>query len=67
MLPLLADVFEFTITTCEPVSTVEVINSQGLVTKPISRFDQITRMRCAVQKAEVCLTKPFVEIAEHAA
>jgi len=67
MMTLFADVFEFAITTRKPVSAIEVIDAQGLVTEPVSRFDQVTRMRRPVQKAEVCFTKPFVEIAEHTA
>ena len=62
---LLPQVFEFTISACQPIGAVEVVDAQRGVAERVGALDQVARVRGAVQKAEVGLAEPFVEIAEH--
>ena len=54
---LLLQMFELTVTTRQPIGTIKVINTQRLVAEAVGRFNQIARMRCAVQKTEVGFTQ----------
>ena len=45
---LLFQALEFTVTTRQPIGTIEIINTQRLVTKAVGCFNQITRMRCTL-------------------
>ena len=64
---LLLQVIELTITARESICAVKIIDTKRLVTKRVGDLDYVAWMRCAMQKTEIGLAQPFIEIAEHCA